>query len=106
MRTWLYEEDAVAVPLLRICQLTYSEPPGATLLEPGVTFNGCTSTVANKVCWLNNNPKPNTTMRKYLTTTFRIVFTVLFGLDFDDSFSSSNFHAGTVTLAGWLQRPT
>ena len=45
MRTWLYEEAAVAVPLLRICQLTYREPPGATLPEPGVTFNGCTSTV-------------------------------------------------------------
>ena len=74
MRTWLYEEAAVVVPLLRICQLTYREPPGATLPEPGVTLNGCTSTVANKQRWLNNNPKPNTVMREYLPTTLKIVF--------------------------------
>ena len=74
MRTWLYEEAAIVVPLFRICQLTDREAPTATLLGLLVTFSGCTSTVANRVCWLNNNPKANTTMREEVLTTFKIVF--------------------------------
>jgi hypothetical protein len=46
IRTCEFEVLAAPLPLLRICQLTDSDPPGATLLLPSVTFKGCTSTVA------------------------------------------------------------
>lgn len=46
MRTCELDVPAVVVPLLRICQVTESEPPGETLPLPRVTLSGCTSTVA------------------------------------------------------------
>ena len=46
MRTCEFELAAVPVPLLRICQLTESDPPAVTLLLPRVTLIGWTSAVA------------------------------------------------------------
>ena len=54
MRTCEFELAAAPVPLLRTCQLTDSEPPGATLLLPSVTLCGCTSTVAAAAALLND----------------------------------------------------
>ena len=45
MRTCELEVPAGPVPLFLICQLTNNDPPAVTLLLPGVTFSGCTSTV-------------------------------------------------------------